>query len=150
MEKVLKFSVEFLKARVARDAADVHPKLRTAAEKRLASEPLAAFNDIAEGSIKHNYLVATKATVALETWFTRKAAQCLDRYKRAGNRPLEGYDIIIVRLFEAAFTEIRSQASVQKILNRRGRETGVQYTPGQPYRPISSLKLFWPNPQFLQ
>jgi hypothetical protein len=150
MEKHLKFSVEFLKAHVARSAADVHPKLRTASEKRLASEHMAAFNDIAEGSTKHNYLVATKATVALETWFIRMAAQCLDRYKPAGNRPLEGYDIITARLFEAAFTEIRSQGSVQKILKRRRRETGVQYTPGQPYRPISCLKLFWPNPQFLQ
>ena len=149
MEKQLRFSAEFLNAHVNRSAADVHPKLRTPAEKRLAREHMAAYNDIAEGSIKHNFLVAKKATVAVETWFIRMAAKCLDRYKPARNRALEGYDIIIARLFEAAFTQIRSQGSVQKILSRP-RETGVQYTPGQPYRPISSLKLFWPNSQFLQ
>ena len=51
MEKVLKFSVRFLKACVVIDAAYVHPKLRTAAEKLLAGEPLAAFNAIAVGRL---------------------------------------------------------------------------------------------------
>ena len=121
MEKHLKFSVRFRKACVVIDAAYVHPKLRTDAEKQLATKYKSTLNSRVAKA--HNLPSGAEAR-ALDAWFIHKAAKCIDRYKRQ----IEGKDIIIATLFDAAFNEFRSQASVQKALKGR-RKSELQYAP---------------------
>jgi hypothetical protein len=125
MEKNLNLSVAFLKEQASTYAAYVHPKLRTDAEKQLAKEYMAAFGDFPAPNL-HNLPSGEKAR-PLDAWFIRRAAECIDRYK-SKNRTIEGYDIIIAKLFEAAFKEFRSPASVQKARKGR-RERELQYSP---------------------
>jgi hypothetical protein len=122
MEKNLDFSVSVLKKNAATYAAYVHPRRRNDTEKQLASEYMAAFGDFPAPNL-HNLPSGAKA-MPLDAWFIRRAAKCIDRCKRR----IEGKDIIIAKLFDAAFREFRSQASVQKALKGR-RKRELQYSP---------------------
>lgn len=121
MEKNLNFSVAALEEHTAELAARIHPKLRTNAEKRVGTKFM-AFKDSALAKA-HNLPSGEKA-LALDAWFMHRAAACIDRYKG----PTKGKDIIIAKLFDAAFKGFRSQASVQKALKGR-RKREPQYSP---------------------
>jgi len=126
MEEKLNFSVEVLEAHAAMNAADVNPKWRTDAEKRLATKYMAAIDDSRSAKV-HNWPSGEKAR-ALDAWFIRTAADCIDRCKPK-TRTIKGYDILIAKLCDAAFGGHRSQASVQKVLARRGKRSEPHYSP---------------------
>ena len=125
MEKNLNFSVAVLNELATEYAVRIHPKLRTDAEKRVATKWMVTLKDSALAKA-HNLPSGEKA-LALDTWFMHRAAECIDRCK-SKTRTIEGYDIIIAKLFEAAFKQFRSPGSVQKALHGKGRRK-PQYSP---------------------
>ena len=145
----LHFSVEFLKSIVNRDASAIAPRLRRPPEKRLATEYMAAFDDVAEGADEPNYL-GTEKQKGLDTWLVHTAAECIDRYIPVKERPLRDYGLIIERLFEAAFvhSEGYDRENIRKMLTRSRKPQGLEYVPGQGYC-ISKARVFFPDTKFL-
>jgi hypothetical protein len=124
MENSLNFSAERLEADAAEDAVRLHPQWCTDVEKRLARKYMEAFDYLPAPNARN--LPSGEKALALDAWFMSAAAACIDKYK-SKNRKLEGYDIIIAKLFDAAFILIRTQASVQKALKGR-RKKQPQYS----------------------
>jgi hypothetical protein len=121
----LNFSVALLNKHAAAYAAFIHPKLRTPAEKPVATKFIAAMKDFPLK--KAHELPSGKKAEMLDAWFMHRAAECIDRYK-SKTRTIEGRDVIIAKLFDAAFSEFRSPGSVQKALQQT-RRSKQQYLP---------------------
>ena len=111
-----------LDAGVTLGATEVPTRLHTEREKRLASESLERFPGALAKfrSTVPNFALTKKPARALDTQLIRDAATCIDKYRPSGTSSFPGRDMIIMRLFEAAFGDkTRSQASIQKALRRR-------------------------------
>jgi hypothetical protein len=142
IEENLKAGVDCLTAYECLAAARVHPKQRTAAEKRLVCKRMEAFGDIAEGAESHQDYPLGEKTPALDHWLIGEAASCLDRYRTPKKRQIQGYDTVIARLFYAAFGETRSEGSIGIELRRQKRDGRPEYS-RTPHRILA--KAFFPR-----
>jgi hypothetical protein len=92
--------------------------MRTDAEKRFVrGQKKTDYGDIPLG----------EKSLATDLWPIARAAECLNRYKRSGNKEIQRYDTVIAKLFYAAFGETRSDESIRKDLNRQSGKTSRRY-----------------------
>jgi hypothetical protein len=121
IEKNLKKGIDLVSSYEGLNAALVHPELRTALEKRLAVNATPVFGRLEEAEDHVPYSMSEKQ-VSVDTSLTLEAGACLDRYRTVKNRKIPRYDLIIKRLYKAAFGISRSADSIRKALDpkRRG------------------------------
>lgn len=89
IEKVLNADVVLLQCIEATQAAYIHPKKRTRAEKSLCIDP--------PRTISHPDIPLSEKLKPMDHWFIRRAAACLK------DRDIRHRDSVIAKLFSAAF-----------------------------------------------
>jgi hypothetical protein len=97
-------------------AANVNPKQRTRAEKRLVpQEPK---------GLKHDRLLGEK-THAIDMFFIRYAATLLGKYRTKNGKPIPRPEQILARVFEFAFGETIAEDTIRRNLSpsRRNKAT---------------------------
>jgi hypothetical protein len=122
IERNLKAGIDLVTSYEGLNAALVHPKLRTSLEKHLAAKPTPVFGGLEDAEDHVPYSMSEKQ-VAVDTSFTREAGACLDRYRTVKNRKITHYDLIIKRLYKAAFGVSRSADSIRKALDPKRQGT---------------------------
>jgi hypothetical protein len=131
MEKNLHFSVEWLKAHAAVQAAVIHPKLRNGQEKRLVKERMVLYKQTAESAVAMAFPVSEKMR-ELDTWLILDAAELIAKYLPSLRPSILNRSI--VRLFHAAFGDsTRTDDGIRKALlerrrTKKKRPVGYQYT----------------------
>jgi hypothetical protein len=119
IEKHLQTSIDFVSHYEGLSAALVHPKLRTAREKRMANQPPTSVGEFAEEAEDHvSYSVREKSR-EIDHWLIGEARTCLDRYHTFKKHKIQRYDTIIAKLFYVLFKKIHSEDSIRKELRRQ-------------------------------
>jgi len=111
-------------------AGQIHPRLRTKREKRLASRKLGRV--VASDIVPHPLIAIGKSPV-IDQWFIGEAAACLDQYQTLKGKKIARYDKVISKLIEILFAEPERVERVRTSLRRQKQK-------GRPHDWLSNIQ----------